>query len=200
MSEAAGALTREKILEAAEEVLRRFGPSKATVVDVARALGVSHGSVYRHFAGKAELRDAVVEIWLARMNGPLEAIAAEDAPAADRLHRWLTELMRMKRRRLFDDAELFAAYGELAGEARAVIEEHLEYLTGAVCRMLREGTAHGEWNVKDPAASGRAVLAAMALFHNPVHAAEWSHPDIDTVFEEVWALVLSGLKRGTKST
>ena len=34
---------------AAEEVLRRYGPPKATVVDVARALGVSHGSVYRHF-------------------------------------------------------------------------------------------------------------------------------------------------------
>ena len=30
-------LTRDRILEAAEEVLRRFGPSKATVVDVARA-------------------------------------------------------------------------------------------------------------------------------------------------------------------
>jgi hypothetical protein len=42
-------LTQERILEAAEEVLRRFGPAKANVVDVARALGVSHGSVYRHF-------------------------------------------------------------------------------------------------------------------------------------------------------
>ena len=42
-------LTPERILDAAEEVLRRFGPTKTTVVDVARALGVSHGSVYRHF-------------------------------------------------------------------------------------------------------------------------------------------------------
>ena len=38
-------LTRERILEAAEEVLRRFGLAKTTVVDVARALGVSHGSI-----------------------------------------------------------------------------------------------------------------------------------------------------------
>ena len=60
-------LTRERILEAAEDVLRRFGPSKATVVDVARALGVSHGSVYRYFASKAELRDAVTQIWLSRI-------------------------------------------------------------------------------------------------------------------------------------
>lgn len=49
-------LTAERILETTEEVLRRYGPAKATVVDVARALGVSHGSVYRHFRTKAALR------------------------------------------------------------------------------------------------------------------------------------------------
>ena len=54
-------LTSERILETAEDVLRRSGPAKATVVDVARALEVSHGSVYRHFPSKAALRDAVAE-------------------------------------------------------------------------------------------------------------------------------------------
>ena len=51
-------LTAEAILDTAEQVLRRYGPGKATVVDVARALNVSHGSVYRHFPNKAALRDA----------------------------------------------------------------------------------------------------------------------------------------------
>jgi AcrR family transcriptional regulator len=58
------ALTAERILEAAEVVLRRYGPSKATVVEVARALDVSHGSVYRHLPSKAALREAVAEDWL----------------------------------------------------------------------------------------------------------------------------------------
>jgi len=74
------ALTPDRILEAAEDVLRRFGPAKATVVDVARALGVSHGSVYRHFPSKAALRDAVTERWLARVSAPLAAVAVEDGP------------------------------------------------------------------------------------------------------------------------
>ena len=52
-------LTPERILEVTEDVLRRFGLAKATVVDVARALDVSHGSVYRHFPSKASLREAV---------------------------------------------------------------------------------------------------------------------------------------------
>jgi len=72
-------LTPERILETAEDVLRRFGPAKATVVDVARALDVSHGSVYRHFASKAALRDAVAERWLARISDPLR-LPPRDAP------------------------------------------------------------------------------------------------------------------------
>ena len=91
MSEAA--LTPDRILDAAEEVLTRFGPAKATVVDVARALGVSHGSVYRHFPSKAALRDAVTERWLARVSAPLAAIVAEDGPAPERLRRWFDLLI-----------------------------------------------------------------------------------------------------------
>jgi Aldo/keto reductase family/Bacterial regulatory proteins, tetR family len=95
------ALTREQILEAAENVLRRYGPAKANVVDVARALGVSHGSVYRHFTSKAALRDAVTERWLESISFPLEAVAREDGPAAERLQRWLDLLVRSSGRRLW---------------------------------------------------------------------------------------------------
>ncbi|CAG1001093.1 partial HTH-type transcriptional regulator MtrR, partial [Anaerolineae bacterium] len=89
-------LTPERILDTAEEVLRRFGPSKTTVVDVARALGVSHGSVYRHFESKAALRDAVTERWLGRISQPLAEIAAESGPAPQRLRRWLDLLIDYK--------------------------------------------------------------------------------------------------------
>lgn len=181
-------------MEAAEDVLRRYGPSKATVVDVARALGVSHGSVYRHFSSKAELRDAVTRIWLARINGPLEAVIAGEVPAAERLHRWLRELVAIKRRLLADDPELFATYVELGAEAREVVGEHVDHLAGQITRIIREGIARGEIASEDPAATGRAVLAATARFHHPAHASEWFHPDIDTDFEEVWSLILNGLK------
>src|SRR5690349_10346989 len=113
-------LTVERILDAAEEVLRRYGPAKTTVVDVARALGVSHGSVYRHFPSKAALRDAVAERWLAAVSDPLEAIAAETGPAPERLRRWFDLLIATKRGRALDDPELFATYHELAAESREV--------------------------------------------------------------------------------
>ena len=46
---------RTRILDAAVDQLRRHGPAKTGVVDVARALGVSHAAVYRYFASKDEL-------------------------------------------------------------------------------------------------------------------------------------------------
>ena len=188
------ALTRERILEAAEDVLRRFGPSKATVVDVARALGVSHGNVYRHFTSKAALRDAVTRIWLARIHDPLEAIISEEAPAAERLYRWLRGLVAIKHGRLADDPELFATYIELGAEAREVVAEHVDHLAAQVAHIVREGVAQGEFEAEDPAATGRAVLGATARFHHPAHASEWAHPDIDADFEGVWSLILNGLR------
>ena len=187
------ALTPEKILEAAEDVLRRFGPAKANVVDVARALGVSHGSVYRHFPSKAALRDAVAGRWLGRMMTPLCAIAAESGPAPERLYRWLKQLIAGKRRKVQDDPELFAAYHLLAVETRGVVEGHVEALAAQVTKIIADGQAQGEFVLSDPAASARAVLSATARFHHPAHASDWAAPTIDAEFETVWQLILRGL-------
>lgn len=186
-------LTSDRILEAAEDVLRRFGPAKATVVDVARALGVSHGSVYRHFPSKAALRDAVTERWLARVSAPLAVVAAEDSPAPERLRRWFDLLRSSKKKKVLDDPELFATYCEIVADARDVVRAHVDNLTGQIARILADGIRRGEFTAVDPAAAGRAVFDATARFHNPVHAAEWADPGIDVAFEGVWALVLAGL-------
>lgn len=188
------ALTPDQILEAAEDVLRRFGPTKATVVDVARRLGVSHGSVYRHFPSKAALRDAVTERWLARFSEPLADVAAEASPAPERLRRWLDLLIAAKRSRALDDPELLATYMELVAEAREVVGAHVDRLVGQLTRIIADGVARGEFTVADPTAAGRAVFDATARFHNPAHAPEWADPGIDAAFEGVWSLVLSGLR------
>ncbi|MEO7716907.1 MAG: TetR family transcriptional regulator [Capsulimonas sp.] len=186
-------LTAEQILETAEEVLRRYGPAKATVVDVARALGVSHGSVYRHFPSKAALRDTVAGRWLERLTPALTAIAAEDALAADRLRRWLEALIHSKHTRAKDDPELFATYLALAYEAREVVKAHVEILVGQITAIVTDGVARGEFTTPDPAIAARAVFDATFRFHNPAHAADWTDPEIGKAFDAVWALILCGL-------
>ncbi|MBG0823933.1 TetR family transcriptional regulator [Planomonospora sp. ID91781] len=191
---AAGALTAEEILAATEGVLRRYGPAKATVVDVARALGVSHGSVYRHFPTKAALRAAVTRRWLDRNHAGLAELAAEDSPAPERLRRWLAALFEAKRRKALDDPELFATYTVLAGESDTVVAEHIDALLGEIALIIADGVAQGAFAPCDPQVTARAVLDATGRFHNPLYAAEWSAPEIDTAFGAVCSLVLAGLR------
>ncbi|SDK53253.1 transcriptional regulator, TetR family [Actinopolyspora mzabensis] len=192
------ALTPERILEAAEDTLRRFGPGKTTVVDVARSLGVSHGSVYRHFPNKAALRDAVAERWLERVNARLWPLTTADGSTTERLRSWLEQLSTTKRRMAREDPELFATYHALATESREVVRTHLETLVGMIASIISDGVSHGEFEVEEPHRAARGVLTATARFHNPAHASEWDDPELDAQFEEVWALLLLGLASGRR--
>jgi AcrR family transcriptional regulator len=187
------ALTPDRILDAAEQTLTRYGLAKATVVDVARALGVSHGSVYRHFPSKAALRDAVTERWLARVSLPLAKIAAEDTPAPQRLRRWFDKLIAIKRQKVRAEPELFATYRAIFADSREVVHAHVEALAAQVSAILADGIRRAEFAAVDPKRTGRAIFYATARFHDPSHAAEWSDPGVDRAFDDVWALIERGL-------
>jgi AcrR family transcriptional regulator len=189
-------LTRDRILAAAEDVIRRFGPSKATVVDVARALGVSHTAVYRHVATKAELRDLVVGQWVEATMPPLRAIVAQPGPAPLRLRKLIDALIAVKRRRAADDSELFTAYRTLAADAKSVVATHVDELIKLFATVIASGVQDGTFRTVDPVAAGRAVLIATSKFHHPVHAAEWADPAIGAAFDDVWQLLMSGLCPG----
>ncbi len=194
MAPADAPLTLEQILAAAEEVIRRFGPEKATVVDVARSLGVSHTAVHKHVGSKAGLRDRVVGRWIQSTMPPLRAIAAQPGPAPDRLRRLIDELVAVKRRRAAEDAELFAAYRTLAAESRSAVISHIDELIDLIASVVASGVEEGTFRVVDPIATGRAVLIATSMFHHPAHATEWGDPAHDAAYDDIWGLLMDGLR------
>lgn len=187
-------LTQETILDTAEEVLRRFGPAKTTVVDVARALDVSHGSVYRHFPSKAALRDAVTERWLDRISAPLQEVVSGRQAPARRLRVWVRLLASTKQGIAREDPELFATFQRLTTESREVVAAHVEHLVAQVSAIVADGVRAGDFAASDPVVAGRAVLQATALFHHPAHADEWADPRLDENLEAVLDLLLDGLR------
>lgn len=188
-------LTRQRIIEAAEDVFRRFGSQKTNVVDVARELGVSHGSVYRHFDSKAALRDAVVEGWLRKVSDPLQKIAESNAPPEQRLRAWFDTLRRIKRKKIDTDPQLFNVTREIFSETRGVVKDHIQMLIAQLERIIGDGVAAGVFSSDDPAATASAMFDAMARFHDPAHAGEWSEAGNDAAFERVYALLKAGLTR-----
>ena len=187
-------LTPERILEVTEDVLRRFGLAKATVVDVARALDVSHGSVYRHFPSKASLREAVAKRWLDRANAPLQEIAESTGPAPARLERWLRTMIGIKCRKVCDDPEMFATYLALAREACKVVKAHKEGLVDQLAQILSDGVKQGVFEIADVKASARALFDATSRFHHPAHAEEWRDPALPARIDALLAMLLNSLE------
>jgi len=188
-------LTRQQIIETTEDVLRRYGPAKANVADVARALGVSPGSIYRHFPTKAALREAVTQSWLDRTHTGLEEIAASDAPAPERLRRWLSALFESKKRHSREEPELFDTFSALTAEHGDVATAHMDDLTRQIRTIILSGIERGEFSADDADAAAAAVFHATAAFHNPLHVKEWGDPGVDAAFQTVTDLVIAGLSR-----
>ena len=191
-------LTPERILEVTEDVLRRFGLAKATVVDVARALDVSHGSVYRHFPSKASLREAVAKRWLDRVNAPLQEIAEGSEPPPMRLEHWLRTMIAIKHKKVCEDPEMFATYLALAQEACKVVKAHKDGLVDQIAHVISDGVKQGAFEVADAKASARALFDATSRFHHPAHAEEWSDPALAARIDALLALLLRGLEAPRK--
>jgi AcrR family transcriptional regulator len=191
-------LTPERILEATEEVLRRYGLAKATVVDVARVLDVSHGSVYRHFPSKASLRQAVAKRWLDRANAPLQKIAESSGPAPARLEKWLRAMIDIKYKKVTEDPEMFATYLTLAQEACEAVRAHKERLVDQVAQIISDGVKQGAFQVTDTKVAARAAFDATTRYHHPAHSDEWKDPARPARIDALLGLLLRGLEAQRK--
>jgi AcrR family transcriptional regulator len=187
----------ERILDAAENALRRYGREKTNVVDIARALEMSHGNIYRHFPSKQALLNAVVVRWLDTLTRPLAAIVADRArPAGERLVAWFDTLRALKRRKIKDDPELFRVHHEVVESSREVVAEHIETMLGQIEQILRDGVAAREFPRRlDVKLAAQAFLHATSPFHHP--AMVMHEPALtDAHAHAVISLLLAGLRAG----
>ncbi len=187
----------ERILDAAEGVLRRHGAEKANVVDVARALGMSHANIYRHFPSKKALLDAVAVRWLDTIDAPLEAIARDTArPAGERLAAWFDSLRGAKRRTASEDPELFQVYHVITTNAHDVVSAHVAALLAQLERIVADGVASGEFAAGlDARTAARSVLRATVQFHHPAMVLQESAPPEEDA-RALMRLLLAGLRAG----
>ena len=190
-------LDAETIVSATEEVLRRHGPEKTTVLDVARLLGVSHGSVYRHFPFKAALREAVYGAGAptgCKRISPRRFRDLEPTPS-DRLRGLLTTMFAVKRAKVTEDPELFATFRVLAAEHSTVSSAHVALEPFAqIGAIVVDGIASGDFAACEPEVIAPAILNATSRFHDPAHAAEWHAPEAEAESADVISLILDGIR------
>ena len=131
-----------RILDCAERLFRHYGYGKTNVADIARELGMSPANIYRFFASKVEIHQAVCGRMLAAelpaglRDFPL-ADAAPRSGCAAMCRRIIELTMRHHARR---------REGARDGHRRLerdwhVIEKHIDRIHDLLAEVIREGIA-----------------------------------------------------------
>jgi AcrR family transcriptional regulator len=156
---------RDRILDAAERLLGRFGYRKMTVDDIAAEARIGKGTVYLSFPSKEEVVLSTVDRIVDRVCAAMEEAAARDSSAADRLR-------AMLRARVLVRFEAVAAYSaslnDLLSSVRAALlarrVRHFEREIGILARVIAGGQQDGELAAGAPRRIGRALVLATNSF------------------------------------
>ena len=137
--------TASKILDVAERFVQVRGFNGFSYADVAAELHVTKASLHYHFAGKAELGEALIGRYASRFNEALERIAAKPIDARAKLDayaRLYTDVLRSERMCLC--GMLAAEYQTLPEPMRVAVlrffDENEEWLASVLEQGEREGS------------------------------------------------------------
>ncbi len=144
--------SRNRILDAAEDLFARRGFAGIGMREVAETAGMGKSSLFHHFKSKAELYAAVVGRILDLFDRrTMAALAAGGDPLA-RFDRWIDALMdtfaehptsaRLLLRSLFEDDELTGT-----SEEEQQADRTLKHLFARIANLLREGMETGAFRV-----------------------------------------------------
>jgi AcrR family transcriptional regulator len=158
---------RAAILEAARAQVRRFGEAKTNVVDIAKALGTSHTTIYRHFRSKADVFDAVVREAMRDEEELAREFVEADGPAAARLEGLVLALHARKKGRFASDPEVYGLYRRVVAERPEIVAAYASAMTALIARIVADGVGRGEFRVGDVGAAAGAVRDAVTAFVQP---------------------------------
>jgi AcrR family transcriptional regulator len=155
---------RQRILEAARKRFRYYGVRKTTMQEIAQDAGVAVGTLYLYFKDKDDLLVAGTEVYVRRHRRQAEAILASDAPAADKLRRYVLDRFRASQATRAGGhrpaAELLREVLRVRPERRF---EEGRMIEAYFVRILRLGMETGELYTQDPERDARVFLLSLAF-------------------------------------
>lgn len=183
-----------RILDSAERLFRHYGYSKTTVADVARDLGMSPANIYRFFASKTEIHQAVCGRMLADSYQQALEISRLPISAADRLRKYLQTQYQLVLTAMLDQEKVHEMVVVAIERDWHVIEKHLDRMCGVIEGIVRQGIQAGEFAEQDVAVAARCFGAATVnLCHPQIVAQCLAKPNRATP-EELVEFVIKALR------
>ncbi len=160
VDQAAAEATRCRVVETAERLFRQFGYLKTTVGDIAAELGMSSANIYRFFASKAAITEAVLQKVTGEVIDEARSVAAaSDLKAEEKLRRVIYICNSAICERCLADSRMQAMVHAAIEENWQVIRRHKAALREVTAAIIAEGVRTGEFDVADP------ELAALCFQH-----------------------------------
>lgn len=185
---------KSKAIEITIERMRADGFNKVRLVDVARAIGVSHAVLYGHFSNKSALLDAVSERWLDRIDAELESICRKRNDPIMKIHAWFLALHRMKVEKVRSDPELYKSFDIAVDNQKPFVARHLETNQRQMVDLVTEAMAAGKMRNASPDRIARILREAMTAFSHPKIVAQRIDEELEPLLRQVLDVLLRGLK------
>lgn len=160
---------RDQILYAAGEHFRSYGYTKTTVADLAKAIGLSTAYIYKFFASKQAIGEAICRRTMGQIADEARAIAASDRPAATRLRLVFQTVAKRGAELCFHDRKLHDLAVTACNENWSSVVGHQAALLEVIRTLVTEGRESGEFERKTPIAETcLAIQQILELFSKPV--------------------------------
>lgn len=186
---------REEIARAALDLAADFGVGTVSTQAIADAMGVSQGTVFRHFTTRDEVFGEAIALVSRMVMDELGPIFADkSAPGAVRLQRLVHAHLRFIQRNKGIPALLFSDTLHQGSPAlKADVRRLMKSYTGRVAALVLEGVEDGSVSpATDPAFLAQAVIT---LIQGVV--LRWSlfdHAfDLETQADVIWMLIRPAL-------
>jgi AcrR family transcriptional regulator len=191
--------TRQRILDVALELFRTMGYQKTAVADIARELGMSPANVYRFFASKSAINEAIAAQMLETLAEGAWAIARGPGPAPERMAELLRFLHRREVDMLFQEKRLHDMVTAAIGEHWGVVERFVRVIVDSIRHVLMDGMAAGEFARLDPERTALTIKHAVLAWTHPHLVAEcFAHGEtpeqLRATHEDMIAFVLRALR------
>jgi AcrR family transcriptional regulator len=160
--------TRARIIETAETLFRRLGFAKTTVADIAGELGMSPANVYRFFASKNAIVEAICKLCLSAVEEKAWTVARSKVPAAERMERLVLEILAYHKENFVSEHrvnELVVAAIEASWDT---IRAHKQVMQNVAEVILRDGIAAGEFAPVDPRETAELIMRSVVVFTHPL--------------------------------
>jgi AcrR family transcriptional regulator len=164
--------TRLAIVETAERLFRTIGYQKTTVADIARELRMSPANVYRFFASKAAINEAIAERLLGGMTDMAWSIARGPGRPAERLVALFVALEDQTKALFFKEKRMHDMVAAAMEEHWGVCDAYVHNVNTALRHVLMDGIAAGDFTALDPEHTSRLVHATMLAFTHPTVIAQ----------------------------